>query len=84
MNKIFWTRKAVKQLLKLHSQHQAQVRDAVARLKAMPDVPNVKSLVSHGCEYRLRVGAYRVLFDWDSGVRIISVQEVRKRDEHAY
>jgi len=33
---------------------------------------------------RLRVGNYRVLFDWDGGVRIVNIEEVRKRDEHTY
>jgi len=25
-----------------------------------------------------------VLFDWDGGVRIVNIEEVRKRDEHTY
>ena len=64
MNTINWTRKAVKQLLKLHSQHQVQIRDAVTGLQGMPDVTNIKALVGHEYGYRLRVGNYRVLFDW--------------------
>lgn len=51
----------MKQLLKLHSQHQIQIRDAVARLETMPDVINVKRLINHNHGYRLRVGDYRVL-----------------------
>jgi mRNA-degrading endonuclease RelE of RelBE toxin-antitoxin system len=84
MNRIAWTRKAVKQLLKLHTKHQVHIRDAVSKLESMPDVAQVKSLISHSYGYRLRVGDYRVLFDWDGGVRIVSVQEVRKRDERTY
>lgn len=45
---------------------------------------NVKSLINHGQGYRLRVGDYRVLFDWDGGIKIVNVQEVRKRDERTY
>jgi mRNA-degrading endonuclease RelE of RelBE toxin-antitoxin system len=74
MNTIAWTRKAVKQLLKLHPHHQVQIRDAVTRLEAMPDVNNVKSLINHGQGDRLRVGDYRVLFDWDGGIKIVNVQ----------
>jgi len=33
---------------------------------------------------RLRVGNYRVLFDWEGGIRIVQIQEVRKRDERTY
>jgi len=74
----------VKQLLKLHTQHQTQVRDAVSKLATMPDVNNVKTLSHHEYGYRLRVGDYRVLFDWQSAIKIISVQEVKKRDERTY
>ncbi|WP_397452668.1 type II toxin-antitoxin system RelE/ParE family toxin [Pseudomonas sp. NA-150] len=84
MNRIAWTRKAVKQLLKLHTQHQVQVRDAVTELQAMPDVSNVKALTQHDCGYRLRVGHYRILFDWESTIRVVSIQEVKKRDERTY
>jgi len=84
MNTINWTRKAVKQLLKLHSQHQVQIRDAVSGLKDMLDVVNIKSLTDHDFGYRLRVGNYRVLFDWDGTIKVISIQEVKKRDERTY
>jgi mRNA interferase RelE/StbE len=84
VNTINWTRKAVKQLLKLHTLHQVQIRDAVTLLGAMPDVTNVKALTHHEFGYRLRVGNYRVLFDWDGAVKIVSIQEVRKRDERTY
>jgi len=33
---------------------------------------------------RLRVGNYRVFFDFDGAVRIVSIEEVRKRDERTY
>ena len=74
----------MKQLLKLHTRHQVQIRDAVSKLESMPDVNHVKALAGHSYGYRLRVGDYRVLFDWDGGVKIVSVQEVKKRDERTY
>ena len=84
MHSIHWTRKAVKQLLKLHSAHQTQVRDAVTVLADMPDAGNVKALVGHNYAYRLRVGSYRVMFDWDGAIKVVSIQEVKKRDERTY
>ena len=84
MNTINWTRKAVKQLLRLHTAHQVQIRDAVGRLDDMPDVVNIKALTQHEYGYRLRVGNYRVLFDWDGSVKIVSIQEVKKRDARTY
>lgn len=84
MNSIHWTRKAVKQLLKLHTTHQVQVRDAVTILSYMPDVSNVKALVRHSYAYRLRAGNYRIMFDWDGAIKVVSIQEVKKRDERTY
>ncbi|KRV69884.1 type II toxin-antitoxin system RelE family toxin [Pseudomonas citronellolis] len=84
MNSVNWSRKAVKQLLRLDGRHQAQVRDAVGELSRMPDCRHVKALNNHTYGYRLRVGNYRVLFDWDGEIRIVAVQEVKKRDERTY
>ncbi|MBW5416128.1 MULTISPECIES: type II toxin-antitoxin system RelE family toxin [unclassified Pseudomonas] len=84
MNKINWTKKAVKQLLKIHSKHQVQIRDAVTELERMPDIVNVKALTNHEHQYRLRVGNYRVFFNWEETIKIVSIQEVKKRDERTY
>ena len=45
---------------------------------------DVKELRGHQYQYRLRVGRYRVLFDHDSGIKIVFIQEVKKRDERTY
>ncbi|MNF15371.1 hypothetical protein D3C80_2179560 [compost metagenome] len=50
----------------------------------MPHVQSVKALVNHHYGYRLRVGNYRILFDWDGSVRIVNIEEVKTRDEHTY
>jgi len=84
LSRIQWTRKAVKQLGKIHAQDQATVYDAVQALAHMPDVRNVKTLSNHVYGYRLRAGNYRVLFDWSGTVKIVSIQEVKKRDERTY
>ena len=44
----------------------------------------VKALQNHRYGYRRRVGKYRILFDWDSIVRIVSIEEVKKRNERTY
>ena len=84
MNTIIWTRKAVKQLRKVNKPDQSKLYDAVQALTHMPNVQNVKTLVNHQYGYRLRVGNYRILFDWDGGVKIVNIEEVKKRDEHTY
>ncbi|NYT64008.1 type II toxin-antitoxin system RelE/ParE family toxin [Alcaligenaceae bacterium] len=84
MNAILWTPKAAKQLRKIDRQHQVAIRDGVNALTAMPDCQNIKALTSHQYNYRLRIGNYRVLFDWGVEVKIIEIQEVRKHDERTY
>lgn len=84
MNDIQWRRKAQKQLLKLPRQDQGRIIDAVDTLANFPDCKNIKPLTNHPCPYRLRVGRYRVLFDHDGICRIISIEEVKKRDERTY
>jgi mRNA interferase RelE/StbE len=84
MNKIHWTPKAAKQARKLDKSVRISILDAVEQLARMPECHSVKALTNHVYGYRLRVGDYRVLFDWDGSIRIVEVQEVRKRDERTY
>jgi len=83
-NVIQWTRKAVKQLAKIHAADKTAVYDAVQTLADMPDVQQVKTLTGHAYGYRLRVGRYRVLFDWDGVIKVVHISEVKKRDERTY
>ena len=85
MNSINWQPKALKQLRKVDAQANKQIRTAVTvELADLTTARNVKSLKGHEYGYRLRVGSYRVLFDFDGTVRIVSIEEVRKRDERTY
>ena len=84
MNTISWRTKALKQLRKIDRQGNVAIRLAVNGLAAMPSCSGVKALTNHEYGYRLRVGRYRVFFDFDGEVRIVEIQEVKKRDEHTY
>ena len=84
MNAINWTIKAAKQLRKLDKQLQKPIVEAVKSLEDMPDCKNVKQLVNHVYGYRLRVGNYRVLFNFDGKINIVEIKEVSKRDERTY
>lgn len=56
-----------------------------AKLSLLPFGSSVKALTDHAYGYRLRVGHYRVLFDFEGGAAcIVSIEEVRKRDERTY
>ena len=61
-----------------------EIVKSVATLAEWPRVRNVKALSGHEFGYRLRVGRYRVLFDVEDAVQIISVQEIKKRDDRTY
>ena len=82
--KIEWRSKALKQLQKLPVDDKKQITLAVRTLNKFPNVQNVKALKNHTYGYRLRVGRYRVLFDYENSVKIISIEEVRKRDDNTY
>ncbi len=84
MNEIRWSNSARKQLKKLPLGFRKSITDATRTLADFPDCRNVKKLVDHRYGYRLRVGRYRVFFDHESIIRIISIQEVRKRDDRTY
>ncbi|PSJ47848.1 cytotoxic translational repressor of toxin-antitoxin stability system [Zobellella endophytica] len=84
MNSISWSKKARKQLLKLPQQDAVVIYDGVEELKQFPESRNVKRLTNHQYDYRLRVGRYRVLFDFDGEVKVVSIEEVKKRDGQTY
>ncbi|MEF3697720.1 type II toxin-antitoxin system RelE family toxin [Desulfolutivibrio sp.] len=75
-------RKAYKQLARLPERDQAAVLAAITGLGNWPGCRDVKALTDRR-GYRLRVGRYRVLFTVDAGRNpvVISVEEVKKRDE---
>ena len=86
MNEIQWKPKAARQLMKLDHGARVTIRDEVGRrLSVFPDCTGVKALVNHAYGYLLRVGIYRVMFDVEGGaVCVVSIEEVRKRDERTY
>lgn len=84
MNSIRWSKRAKKQLTKIPEKSRMKVFMGVEVLEAFPNCLNVKRLNNHEYDYRLRVGRYRVLFDFDGGIKIISIQEVKKRDGNTY
>lgn len=82
-----WERRAVKQARKIPKEDLTRIVEAVGRLADWPECRetlDIRPLKGHKHEYRLRLGHYRVLFDVETGLRVVSVEEVRKRDERTY
>lgn len=84
MNTILWSKRAKKQLAKIPIKYRIAITDATRTLVDFPNTPNVSFLKNHRYDYRLRVGRYRVLFNHDTAVKIVAIQEVKKRDERTY
>ena len=85
MTQILWTKKAVKQLLKIQPSDAGKIKAAVDDLAEWPSVRQVKPLVNRD-DYRLRVGNYRVFFrvDGEGNPVVITIERVERRNEHIY
>lgn len=82
MNSIQWTAKATKQLRKLkNTAMQKRIYTETQALANFPNCAKIKKLTDTERDYRLRIGDYRVFFSVDGAVRIICIEEVKKRDE---
>jgi len=79
-----WSKKAFKQLSKVPTEDQQRIYRRSQELADFSTCLGVKKLTNHPYDYRLRVGRYRVLFTVDSDVKIIGIEEVKKRDESTY
>lgn len=74
--------KATKQLQKI--KNRESIVEKIYTLTNMPDCINVKSLKNHKYDYRLRVGNYRVFFNFDGAIKVVEIEEVKKRDDNTY
>ncbi len=45
---------------------------------------DIKKLTDMGSKYRLTIGDYRVIFEFDNGPKIIEIQEVLRRTSKTY
>ena len=85
MNTITWKPKALKQLEKIKETPVRQrVYTEVQALANFPACAGIKKLTNHAYSYRLRIGDYRVFFEFNGDVHIVSIEEVKKRDERTY
>ncbi len=86
MNEIKWHNRARKQIKKVPANYREKIFDSVDKLTAFPETHglNIKKLTNHQYDFRLRVGRYRVLFDHADGIKVVAIQEVRKRDDRTY
>ena len=85
MNTIQWTDKATGQLRKIADRATRQrIYQEAQSLADFPQCANVKKLTNARYPYRLRVGNWRVFFTFDGEIRIVTIQEVKPRNERSY
>ena len=82
---VIWQSKALKQLKKIGDRSiQERLLMAARGLSGFPNCSNLKPLTNHEYTHRLRVGDWRLLFNAYEEISIVSIEEVRKRDERTY
>jgi mRNA interferase RelE/StbE len=80
-----WKPKAVRQFEKINNHDmQAKIAAGIDTLEHFPKCKNIKMLKTYKTDYRLRVGRYRILFNVNSTIRIIKIEEIKKRDDQTY
>ena len=85
MYTIQWTDKAARQLRKIADRATRQrIYQEAQSLADFPQCVNVKNLTNARYPYRLRVGNWRVFFTFDGEIRIVTIQEVKPRNERTY
>lgn len=84
MYDIAWSKRAVRELKRIHKPDAEKIYTAVQKLRSWPECKNVKPLKEQECRYRLRFGRYRIFFDVDDVVKVVWIEHVKKRDERTY
>lgn len=86
MNEIIWHNRARKQMKKIPIHYREAIYNSVDQLAGFPKCKqlDISEMKDDLYDYRLRVGRYRVLFNYAKVVNIIKIQEVKKRDERTY
>ncbi|PLW77881.1 type II toxin-antitoxin system RelE family toxin [Cohaesibacter celericrescens] len=82
MYKVQYKSQAMKSLRRVQPKRANSIRTAIKKLAEDPDRKdmNVRPLEGRG-GYRLRVGDYRVLFDRDDEIKIISIEKIGPRGD---
>ena len=82
------TKRAIRQLTRIPQNPRKRIFTAIRTLEDSETWGDVKKLVNHDYDYRLRIGRYRVLFNMTDDdtleIQIIRVEEVKKRDDQTY
>jgi len=84
MYEIAWSKRAVRDLKRIHKPDVEKIYSAVQKLRSWPECKHVKQLKEQEYMYRLRIGRYRIFFDIDDLIKVVWIERVKKRDERTY
>lgn len=76
-----WSRSAAREVRRLPVPTALRVASAVGKLAQDPHPTGSKKLVGHSGLWRIRIGAYRVIYFIDDGVRVFRVERVTDRKD---
>lgn len=88
MNKLEWTRRALKQRQNIDQRYRQKINQQVAKLAFFPDITiglDIKKLAGTNNQYCLRVRFYRIIYSVENKVPIIiRLEKIVKRDNRTY
>ena len=80
-NRVLIGKKALKELRDIPGHERELIKDRISKLAFFPLARlDVQKLRGYDAVYRLRVGDYRVIFEYDKGNRLIKILKVGKRE----
>jgi len=80
-NKILISRKAAKELLDVPEKERELIKDRISKLAFFPLARlDVQKLRGYENVYRLRVGEYRIIFEYQKREKVIKVLKIGKRE----
>lgn len=81
-NRILIAKKALKELRDIPEKDRELIKDRISKLAFFPIVRlDVKKLKGLEKTYRLRVGEYRVIFEFEKDEKVIKILKICKRSE---
>lgn len=86
MVEVVWSKRALKQLIKIDSRYRKAINEKIKQLVAFPLVAlDIKKLQDSDNQYRLRTGDYRIIFALVEGKPVVlKIEEVIRRTSKTY
>ncbi|NJE31271.1 type II toxin-antitoxin system RelE/ParE family toxin [Thermococcus sp. 18S1] len=80
-NRVLISKKALKELRGIPQNERNMIKDRISKLVFFPLAHlDVQKLKGYGNVYRLRVGQYRVIFEYLKEDRVVKILKVGKRE----